>query len=487
MKFETRLFIGGQWIGGAKKIRVLNPADGSVLAEVDSADASLVKRAVSAAKASFEKGDWAKMLPRARGAILNKAADIIESRIDEFDETETLNTGKPIKESRYIDIPSMIDTLRFYASIGDVLDGSHIPVGDGIIDFTRREPIGVVGLITPWNFPGVLAVRKLAPALMAGNSVVLKPASLTPLTTLLLGEVFTLAGLPAGVLNIINGSGSEVGDVLMNDPAVHKISFTGSLEVGTRVMAGCSARVKGSCMELGGKSPTIVCADANLQKAIDGVLFGAYLNQGECCCAATRLLLDKAIAKEFTDRLVKTMEEKIIIGLPMDAKTTMGPMISKSHMEQVLGFVDRAKKEGAEIVYQSKLDTNLPKDGNWCPAILIKAGPTMEIYRQEVFGPVLTVTEFSGLDELIAAGNDTDYGLAASIFTESITTAERASRELNAGTVWVNCHNFVFNNAPYGGIKHSGIGRECGVEGLLAYTQTKNVIWFAGKDGFKWF
>jgi acyl-CoA reductase-like NAD-dependent aldehyde dehydrogenase len=487
MKLENRLFIGGEWVKGVKKIRVLNPADGNVVAEVEAADAGLVSRAVEAAKTSYAKGEWAKMLPRARAAVLRKAAEIIASRLDEFAEVETLNTGKPLKESKAIDIASMIDTLQFYAGISDVLDGSQVPVGDGMVDFTRREPLGVVGLITPWNFPGVLAIRKLAPALMAGNSVVLKPASLTPLTTLMLGEVFTQAGLPKGVLNIVNGSGGEVGDVLMNHPAIHKISFTGSAEIGAKVMAGCSAELKASCMELGGKSPAIVCADADIEKAIDGVLFGAFLNQGQCCCAATRLLVDRTIAKEFMSRFVKAVDEKIVIGQPMDAKTTMGPLISKSHREQVLGYVERAKKEGAEVIYQSKLSEKLPADGNWCSAVVVKASSTMEIYRQEVFGPVLTVTEFEGVDALIAAGNDTEYGLAASIFTESMSTAERAIRELEAGTVWVNCHNFVFNNAPYGGMKRSGVGRECGVEGLLAYTQTKNVIWYAAKDGFKWY
>jgi len=240
-------------------------------------------------------------------------------------------------------------------------------------------------------------------------------------------------------------------------------------------------------MELGGKSPAIVCRDADIEKAIDGVLFGAFLNQGECCCAATRLLLDKPVAKEFMTKFIKAVSEKIILGLPHKETATIGPLISREHLEQVAGYVERAKKEGARELYRGTVPADLPKKGNWYPPVVLAASPAMKIYRKEVFGPVLTVTEFDGLDELIAAGNDTEYGLAASIFTESLATSERAIRELQAGTVWVNVHNFVFNNAPYGGMKHSGIGRECGVEGLLAYTEAKNVIIYAAQKGFAWY
>ncbi len=487
MKIRDQLYINGKWVSGAKTFKVINPADGEILAEVASADAKQVKTAIESARDAFSRGVWSGKLPKARAAVLRKAAEIIEARTEEFAMIETLNVGKPIKESRYIDVASMVDTLQFYASIADVLDGAHVPVGDGMIDFTRREPMGVVGLITPWNFPGVLAIRKLAPALMAGNTAVIKPASLTPLTTLLLGEVFEEAGLPPGVLNIVTGSGGVVGDALMSHPAVRKVSFTGSAEVGSKVLSGCSGDIKASCMELGGKSPAIVCRDADIEKAIDGVLFGAFLNQGECCCAATRLLVDKSIAKEFIKKFIKAVNEKIILGLPHKETTTMGPLISREHLEQVAGYVERAKKEGAKELYHGTVPASLPKKGHWYPAVVLKATPNMEIYRNEVFGPVLTVTEFDGVDELITAANDTEYGLAASIFTENLTTAERAVRELQAGTVWVNVHNFVFNNAPYGGMKHSGIGRECGVEGLLAYTEAKNVIIYAAQKGFKWY
>jgi len=487
MKIKDQLYIDGEWVSAAKQFNVYNPADGEVLAQVASADAKDVTRAVEAAKKAFASGAWSGLLPKARAAVLYKAADLIEARTEEFAMLEPLNVGKPIRESRYIDVASMVDTLRFYAGIADALDGDAIPVGDGIIDFTRREPLGVVGLITPWNFPGVLAIRKLAPALMAGNTVVLKPASLTPLTTLLLPEVFEQAGLPKGVLNVVTGSGGTVGDALMSHPAVHKISFTGSTDVGARILSGCADGLKATCMELGGKSPAIVCADADLDKAVDGVLFGAFLNQGECCCAATRLLVDKAVAKEFMKRFLAAVKAKIVIGLPQREETTMGPLISSEHLKQVEGYIERAQKQGAKVLYTSKLSAKLPKAGHWCPAVVLKADPQMEIYRKEVFGPVLTVTEFKGTDELFAAANDTEYGLAASVFTESLSTAERATRELQAGTVWVNVHNFVFNNAPYGGMKHSGIGRECGVEGLLSYTHVKNVITYAAAKGFRWY
>jgi len=487
MKICDQLYIDGQWVAGAKQFKVLNPADGETLAMVAAADAGQVNQAGAAAKKAFESGVWSGLLPRARAAVLSKAAQIIQERADEFALLETLNVGKPLKESKFIDMAAVIDTLNYYASITDALDSKYIPVGDGFVDFTRREPLGVVALITPWNFPMLLAVRKLSPALMAGNTVVLKPASLTPLTTLLLAEVFEEAGLPKGVLNIVTGSGGLVGDAILANPAVRKVSFTGSTDVGTRILSGCADDLKSSCMELGGKSPLVVCRDADLEKAVDGAIFGVFLNQGECCCAATRILVDKPIAQEFTKRFVAAVKEKIVIGLPQKEETSMGPLISAEHKKQVAGFVERAINEGCKVLYQSELSKDLPAGGNWHPAVILQASPSMEIYRKEVFGPVVTITEFNGTDELIAAANDTNYGLAASIFTENLTTAERATRQLHAGTVWVNCHNFVFNGAPYGGMKHSGIGRECGIDGLLAYTETKNVILYAAEKGFKWY
>jgi len=487
MKIVDKLFIGGKWIDGANKIKVHNPADGSVIAEVDEADEKQVIKAVEAAQQAYKSKSWSGRSAQERAGVLRKAAEILRRRSEEFAKVETLNVGKPIKESRFIDVTAAIDTLEYYASIVDTLVGECPDVGGGIIDFTRREPLGVVGLITPWNFPLLLALRKSAPALLAGNCVVLKPAELTPLTTLMLGEVFNEAGVPDGVVNIIVAKGSVAGKVFTEHKAVRKVSFTGSTEVGQKILCSCAGDFKASCMEMGGKSPAIVSRYADMNKAVDGVLFGTFLNQGECCCAATRLLLDKPIAEAFVPKLIKAIEEKIIVGDPTDEKNTMGPLISTGHLETVNGYVERALKEGAKEIYRGQLSSDLPKGGNWYPPVLIEATPGMEIYREEVFGPVLTVTIFDGMDELIEAANDSDYGLAASIFTENISEAERAIREIEAGTVWVNVHNFVFNAAPYGGYKHSGIGRECGVEGLLAYTQIKNAIVYAAADGFRWY
>ncbi len=487
MRMMNKLFIGGKWVDGADKIEVYNPSDGIVIAEVGEADESQVIEAVESAHYAYESGIWRGMSAQERAGILRKAAEIMHRRSEEFAKVETLNVGKPIKESRYIDVGAAIDTLEYYASIVDSLVGESPNVGSGIIDFTRREPFGVVGLITPWNFPLLLAVRKVAPALLAGNCVVIKPAMLTPLTTLMFGEVLHQSGLPAGVVNVVSAKGSIVGKVFTNHKSVRKISFTGSQEIGREILRSCAEDFKSSCMEMGGKSAAIVSRYADMDKAVDGVLFGAFLNQGECCCAATRLLLDKPIAEEFIAKLVKAIDEKIIVGDPMDEKNTMGPLISAGHLKKVDGYVERALKEGGKEIYRGKLSSELPKGGHWYPPVLIEAASGMEIYREEVFGPVLAVTIFDGIDELIEGANDSDYGLAASIFTENMNEAERAIREIEAGTVWVNVHNFVFNSAPYGGYKHSGIGRECGVEGLLSYTQIKNAIVYALADGVKWY
>ncbi len=487
MKIANKLFIGGKWVDGAERISVRNPADGSIIADVSQADEKQVVKAIETAQQAYKSGVWSRKSAQERAGILRKAAEILRERSEEFARAETLNVGKPIKESRFIDVVAAIDTLEYYASIVDALAGESPDVGVGIIDFTRREPLGVIGLITPWNFPLLLALRKSAPALLAGNSIVLKPAHLTPLTTLMLGDVFAKAGVPDGVVNIIVAEGAVAGKVFTEHKAVRKVSFTGSTEVGGKILCSCAGDFKASCMEMGGKSPTIVSRYANMEKAIDGVLFGAFLNQGECCCAATRLLVDKPIAQEFIPKLIDAIDEKIIVGDPMDEKNTMGPLISAEHLKTVDGYVKRALKEGAKEIYRGKLSDKLADGGNWYPAVLVQAEPAMEIYREEVFGSVLTVTVFDGMDELIKAANDSDYGLAASIFTENMTEAERAIREIEAGTVWVNVHNFVFNSAPYGGYKHSGTGRECGVEGLLAYTQTKNAIVYSAAEGFKWY
>ncbi len=487
MDIVTKLFIGGEWVDGVKRIKVYNPSDGSVISEVSEADEKQVIEAVESAEKSYQSGIWSGKSVQERADVLGKIGRILRERSEEFAQVETVNVGKPIKESRFIDIPAAIDTFEYYASIANCLVGECPDVGKGIIDFTRREPLGVVGLITPWNFPLLLASRKLAPAILAGNSVVLKPAELTPLTTLMLGKIIQEAGVSDGVVNIVVAKGAVAGKVFTGHKSIRKVSFTGSTEVGQKILCSCAGDFKANCMEMGGKSPAIVSRYADVDKAIDGVLFGAFLNQGECCCAATRLLLDKPIADEFVSKLTKAIGEKIIVGNPLDEANTMGPLISKGHLETVNGYVERALRDGAKEIYRGHLALNLPKNGNWYPPVLIEAEADMEIYREEVFGPVLTVTVFDGIDELIRAANDSEYGLAASIFTENMSEAERAIREIEAGTVWVNVHNFVFNAAPYGGYKHSGIGRECGVEGLLAYTQIKNAIVYAAGERFSWY
>jgi acyl-CoA reductase-like NAD-dependent aldehyde dehydrogenase len=330
----------------------------------------------------------------------------------------------------------------------------------------------------------VLACRKLGPALAAGNTVVLKPASVSPLTTIMLGEVFIEAGLPAGVVNIITGSGSKAGNALLHHPEVDKLSFTGSTEVGRNVVNAAAEGICACSLELGGKSPAVVLADADIDATADGILFGAFLNQGECCCAATRVLVDKKIHKQLVEALV-AKTKTIKVGDPSDEDTRMGPLISADQRDNVMSYIEKGiKQAGAPVV-----GGNAPAgDGYFVDATIFDNVPVDSvIYREEIFGPVLTVTAFDGIDELVTAANDTPYGLAASIWTADTATGQRLAGKIKAGTVWVNVHNFVFNQAPYGGLKQSGMGRELGREGLEAYTEVKNVITWLGPDAMKWY
>jgi len=481
---EYGLFIDNQWHDTAQKFESLNPATGKPIGRFAAADEADVDRAVKSARKAFDSGIWSGKTAMERGKVLRKIAEIMEARAEEFAVAETLDTGKPIFESRNVDIPIAYDSMEYYGCLIVDLVGRTIPIKEGVLDYTVREPIGVIAAITPWNFPLVLACRKLGPALAAGNTVVLKPASVSPLTTIMLGEVFIEAGLPAGVVNIITGSGSKAGNALLHHPEVDKLSFTGSTEVGRNVVNAAAEGICTCSLELGGKSPAVVLADADIDATADGILFGAFLNQGECCCAATRVLVDKKIHKQLVEALV-AKTKTIKVGDPSAEDTRMGPLISADQRDNVMSYIEKGiKQAGAPVV-----GGNAPAgDGYFVDATIFDNVPVDSvIYREEIFGPVLTVTAFDGIDELVTAANDTPYGLAASIWTADTATGQRLAAKIKAGTVWVNVHNFVFNQAPYGGLKQSGMGRELGREGLEAYTEVKNVITWLGPDAMKWY
>jgi len=483
---EYGLFIDNEWVETASSFESINPATEEPIACFAVAEEEHVNQAVAAARRAFDSGIWSGLAAMERGRILRRTADLISERAEEFAQAETFDTGKPIYESRNVDIPATVDSLEYYASLVVDMIGKCIPVGDTALDYTVREPLGVVAAIVPWNFPLVLACRKLAPALAAGNTVVIKPSSLAPLTTIMLGEVFTEAGIPEGVVNIITGPGRTTGNALLRHPDVDKLSFTGSTEVGCQVITASADTICSCSVELGGKSPAVVLADAPLAATVDGILFGAFLCQGECCCAATRVLVDNSIHDELVERLVAATGE-IKVGDGMDEDTRMGPLVSAEQREKVMEYIESGRAEAGEPVIGGGIPAGLDKGYFLEPTIFDNVPPTSRIYREEIFGPVLTVTAFDSEDELIAAANDTPYGLAASIWTADAATGQRLAPRIRAGTVWVNIHNFVFSQAPYGGFKQSGLGRELGREGLEMYTEVKNVITWLGPEPFKWY
>jgi len=489
MKKHYQLLIDNEWCEASDggKFVTINPSTGQEIATVASATKEDVERAIRAARTAFDEGPWPKMSAMERGRILIKCAQLIMERAEEFATAETLDVGKPIKESTAFDVPMCADCFEFYGHFIVSLNGECIPAGSNVLDYTLKEPVGVVGAITPWNFPAALAIRKIAPALAAGNTMVIKPATATPLTTIMLGEIMQDAGIPKGVINIVAGRGSVVGEAITNSKLIDKFSFTGSTQIGIEVMEKAACCVRSASLELGGKSPALVFKDANLDRAVDAILFGTYLNQGECCCGLTRLIVDRAVHDALMEKLVPRTKA-IKVGPGINSDTQIGPLVSKEHQKTVLDYIEKGVMEGAKLVCGGnvKLEGEL-KDGFFVyPTIFDDVKSGMTIYREEIFGPVLCVSTFDTEEEMLAAANDTIYGLGASIFTEDLRKGHVYAREIKSGTVWINIHNFVFSQAPYGGYKQSGLNRELGKEGLEAYMETKNVITYLD-ESFTWY
>jgi aldehyde dehydrogenase (NAD+) len=472
----TQLLINNQWrpSSSGATMDVVNPATEDVICAVASADASDVDAAVAAARAALE-GPWAKMTARERGRLVSRLATRLLERADEVARLETLHNGKPITESRQIEIPLAAECLEYYAGWADKVTGETIPVKGNHLTYTLREPVGVVAAIVPWNFPLLLAVWKVAPALACGNTVILKPASQTPLTALALGEIAIEVGLPAGVLNVITGPGSQVGQAIVEHPGIDKIAFTGDTTTGKAIMRGAAETLKKITLELGGKSPNIVLHDADMEAAIRGATIGIFYGKGEVCAAGSRLLVDRTIKDEFVDKLV-ARTKKMIPGDPMDPKTRFGAIASKKQLDTVLRYIDSGKREGASLLAGGgRADIGTGKGYFVSPTVFADVKPDMTISREEIFGPVLATIEFSDLDEAVARANDSPYGLAAGIWTRDIKKAHYLASKLQAGTVWVNTYNVYDTAAPFGGYKQSGFGREMSAHAIEHYTQIKTV------------
>ena len=473
---HKQLFINGEWrdaVSG-RTIEVVNPATEEVIAAVASAGPADVDAAVAAARAALD-GPWGKLSARERGRLIWKIGERLMEMADEIARLETLHNGKPIFESRQIEIPAAAECFQYYAGWADKIHGETIPVKGNYLTYTLREPVGVVAAIVPWNFPLLLTAWKVAPALACGNTVIIKPASQTPLTALALADIAASVGVPAGVLNVITGPGSEVGRVLVEHPGIDKIAFTGDTSTGREIMRGSAETLKRITLELGGKSPNIVLPDADLEAAVRGATVGIFYGKGEVCAAGSRLLVDKSIKDEFVDK-VAARAKKMAPGDPMDPKTRLGAISSKKQLETDLRYIETAKKEGATLVAGGgRADIGTGKGYFLQPTVFANVSPDMTIAREEIFGPVLATIEFADVDEAIARANASNYGLAAAVWTKDIKKAHYVARRLQAGTVWINTYNVYDTAAPFGGYKQSGFGREMSVHALEHYTQVKSV------------
>jgi acyl-CoA reductase-like NAD-dependent aldehyde dehydrogenase len=472
---QTRHFIGGEFTAAAsgRCFPVQNPATEEILGQVAEGDAADVDRAVAAARECFESDAWRTLEPRRRGWLLARAADLLESRAEEFAALETRQNGKPLFESR-IDVAMSVETLRYYAGWADKVTGATLPVSAGSFVYTLKEPVGVVGAIVPWNFPLNLATWKYAPALAAGCTVVLKPASETPLTALLFAEVAQAAGFPAGAFNVVAGDGRTTGAALVAHPGVDKIAFTGSTPVGQQIMREAAGTLKRVSLELGGKSPNIVFADADVAAAVRGAQNAIFYGKGEVCAAGSRLLVERKVHDEVVEQLA-ARAKKLVPGDPFEKSTRLGAVVSERQQATVLSYIEKGKAEGARLVCGGKAATVNGK-GHFVEATVFDGvAPEMTIAREEIFGPVLAVLAFDDLEEGVRLANQSMYGLAAGIWTRDVSKALTVARAIKAGTVWVNTYNRYDSAAPFGGYKASGFGRDLGREALDGYLETKTV------------
>jgi aldehyde dehydrogenase (NAD+) len=471
---HTECFINNQWVPAVsgKTFATMNPATEEEIAQVAEGDAADIDRAAKAARAAFDSGDWPKMDARDRGRLLYLLADAIENEIDELAALETLDNGKPLRDSRHIDIPLVIDCLRYYAGFADKIQGSVIPIRGKYLCYTRREPVGVAGQIIPWNFPMLMTAWKWGPALAAGCTIVMKPAEQTPLTCLRMAQLAKDVGFPDGVINVVPGFGPTAGAAVVRHPMIDKVAFTGEHTTAQIITRDSAATLKRLTFELGGKSPNVVLADADLDAAAKGAYIGLYLNQGQCCCAGSRLFVQSSVRDEFLNKLQKLTRSRKV-GDPFAADTEQGPQIDEKQFNKIMQYIDKGQAEGANLVTGGK---RVGDRGFFIePTIFSGVDDKMSIATDEIFGPVLSVLTFDDMDDMIRRANHTFYGLAAAIWTQNLSKAHDFAARVRAGTVWVNCYDVFDAAAPFGGFKMSGYGRELGEEGLKAYTESKTV------------
>ncbi len=455
----------------------INPATEEGFAELPQGSKADAEKAISAARASFDSEKWSSLPAGKRGKILWKVADLIMQNRRELAEFETGETGKPIRETMSIDIPMAADLFRYYAGAATKVHGETIPVNGNFFHYTVREPIGVLGLIVPWNFPMLIAARKIAPALACGNSIVLKPAEISSLTAIRMAELCLEAGVPEGVFNVVSGKGSVVGQVIVDSPLVDGISFTGSTSVGQTIMQGGAGNVKRLSLELGGKSPNIVFVDADIDTAIKMAAAAIFYNKGEVCTAGSRLFVEASIHDEFAEKL-SARAAKMLPGDPMDENTRLGPLVSKVQFEQVSEYVKIASEDGATVTAGGeKHDIGSGKGYFYKPTVFTNVNNDMRIAREEIFGPVLSVIKFSDVHDVIQKANDSIYGLAAGIWTRDIKKAHYVAQKINAGTVWINTYNMYDAASPYGGNKMSGFGKESGMESIHEFYTRSKTVW----------
>jgi aldehyde dehydrogenase (NAD+) len=476
----TKLLIENRWVESAsgRTFPTINPATGEEICQVAEADAADVDLAVRAARNAFERGSWRRMPAAERGRLLNRLADLIEKNAEELARLESLDNGKPYKVALTADLPLTVACYRYYAGWADKVQGRTIPISGNYFCYTRLEPVGVVGQVIPWNFPLLMQAWKLAPALACGNTVVLKPAEQTPLTALRVGELILEAGFPSGVVNILPGYGPTAGQAIARHMDVDKVAFTGSTEVGHLIMeAAAQTNLKRVTLELGGKSPNIVFADADLNQAIEGSHFALFFNQGQCCCAGSRLFVERKVYDEFVERSVSRARRRTV-GDPFDPRTEQGPQVDQAQFDKVMSYIESGRSEGAKLMCGGE---RAGDRGYFVkPTVFADVRDEMKIAEEEIFGPVMSIIPFEGIDEVIDRANRTMYGLAAAVWTQDITKATTIANNVRAGTVWVNCYDVFDAAAPFGGFKQSGIGRELGEYGLQQYTEVKTVTMALG-------